>query len=144
MPPGQKTTNLTLYCPKRTGVLSFYRSALFKGIRTDHLLSDAYSLPFHTFTAHLSLKAFIHVPHPSLPLALTPNASQKVLSGPRGRELPHLRHQRSIQPTGLLPTIPVSVAQAGASPAYQQNGMRGRRQAGRRQEVFTANRATPV
>lgn len=75
VPPGQKPTNLTPHYPKRTAVLKFYRIAFSKGIRTDLLFSDAPSLPFHTLTTHLSLKAFIHVPLPSLLLALAPNAS---------------------------------------------------------------------
>ena len=38
VPPGQRSTKLTPYCPKRTGVLKFWRIAFFKGSRLDLLL----------------------------------------------------------------------------------------------------------
>ena len=54
------------------GVLEFHCIEFFKDIRMDLLMLDA---PFHTLTTHLSLMVFIHVPRPSLLLALGPNAS---------------------------------------------------------------------
>lgn len=118
VPPGQRPIHFTPYRPKRTGLLKFWPIAFSKGIRMDPLFSDIActpNLPFHTLTTHPFLEPFLHVPHPSPRPPLAPNASWKVLIGPRGQELPHIHIRRwhSIQPTKLSLTTLAPVDPAG-------------------------------